>query len=156
MKLIIQNVDSASVKIINDDWSIKNEEKIWKWVLIYFWVSKNTTNVDFVQSKIRIDKFVDKLKRMRCLKNEDWKLESTIEDINWSILVISNFTLYGQSKKGTKMDFSASWEYGKAEKIYNYFVNVLKESFIVKTWEFGWMMKVGSINDGPVNYILEI
>ena len=98
MKLIIQNVDSASVKIINDDWSIKNEEKIWKWVLIYFWVSKNTTNVDFVQSKIRIDKFVDKLKRMRCLKNEDWKLESTIEDINWSILVISNFTLYGQSK----------------------------------------------------------
>lgn len=156
MKLIIQNVDSASVKIINDDLTIKNEEKIWKWILIYFGVSKNTTNLDVLESEKRIDKFVDKFKRMRWMKNEEWRLEATIEDINWSILIISNFTLYGQNKKGTKMDFSASWEYGKAEKIYNYFVDVLKESFIVKTWEFGWMMKVDSINDGPINYILEI
>jgi len=156
MKLIIQNVDSASVKIINDDLSIKHEEKIWKWILIYFGVSKNTTNLDVLESEKRIDKFVDKFKRMRWMKNEKWRLEATIEDINWSILIISNFTLYGQNKKGTKMDFSASWEYGKAEKIYNYFVDALKESFIVKTWEFGWMMKVDSINDGPINYILEI
>ena len=44
MRLIIQNIDNSSVKIINDDWSLKKEEKIWKWVLIYFWVSKKTTN----------------------------------------------------------------------------------------------------------------
>ena len=156
MKLIIQNVDSASVKIINDDWSIKNEEKIWKWVLIYFWVSKKTTNLDIKDAENRINKFVDKFIRMRWLKNIDGRLDATLGDINWEILVISNFTLYADNKKWTKMDFSASGEYGKAEKIYNYFVDTLKDNFVVKTWEFGGMMKVQSTNDGPVNYVIEI
>lgn len=156
MRLIIQNIDNSSVKIINDDWSLKKEEKIWKWVLIYFWVSKKTTNDNIEIAKNRINKFVEKFERMRWLKNYDWKLDANIIDLKWEILVISNFTLYADNKKWTKMDFSASWEYGKAEKIYECFVDKLRQKFVVKTWEFGGMMKVESINDWPVNYIIEI
>lgn len=156
MKLIIQNVYSASVKVIDDDLTFIKEERIWNWVLIYFGVSKKTTNLYFNEAENRINKFVEKFSRMRCLKNKDGRLDATLADINGEILVISNFTLYADNKKWTKMDFSASLEYGKAEIIYNYFVNKLKNSFVVKTGKFGWMMKVESINDGPVNYILEI
>jgi D-tyrosyl-tRNA(Tyr) deacylase len=157
MKFIIQNVDSASVKVLNNDKSLKKEESIKKWVLIYFWVSKFTTNEETDSYKTRIDKFVDKLKRMRCLKNHEWRLEATLDDLSGELLVVSNFTLYGQNKKGTKMDFSASWAYVKAEIIYDYFLDKLKEFwFVVKSGEFGWMMKVESINDWPINYILEI
>ena len=156
MKLIIQNVDSALVIVNSEEWIVKKKEKIGKWVLIYFWVSKKTTNLELKDAEIRINKFVEKFGRMRWLKNIDWRLDATLGDINWEILVISNFTLYADNKKWTKMDFSASGEYGKAEKIYEHFVDKLRENFVVKTWEFGGMMKVESINDGPVNYIMEI
>jgi D-aminoacyl-tRNA deacylase len=156
MKLIIQNVDSASVIVSSEEWIVKKKEEIWKWVLIYFWVSKKTTDLDINDAASRINKFVEKFGRMRRLKSIDGRLEATLSDINWEILVVSNFTLYAGNKKWTKMDFSASGEYGKAEKIYNYFVDKLKENFVVKTWEFGGMMKVESVNDGPVNYVMEI
>jgi len=157
MKLIIQNVDSASVKVLNDDKTIKKTEFMKKWVLIYFWVSKVTTGENIDTYKNRINKFVEKSTRMRWLKNKDGKLDATIDDIDWEILVVSNFTLYGANKKWTKMDFSASWAYEKAEIIYEYFLDKLSEFwFIVKSGEFGWMMKVESINDGPINYVLEI
>jgi D-tyrosyl-tRNA(Tyr) deacylase len=142
---------------LNDDNTIKKEESIKKWVLIYFWVSKLTTSEDVDTYKNRIDKFVEKSTRMRWLKNEEWKLDATIDDIGGEVLVISNFTLYGQNKKGTKMDFSASWAYEKAEIIYDYFLAKMKEFwFVVRSGEFGWMMKVESVNDGPINYVLEI
>ena len=157
MKLIIQNADSASVKVLNDDSTLKKEEMIWKWVLIYFWVSKNTTNEDLNNAENRINKFVEKFQRMRWLKNNDGRLDSTIGDIGWEVLVVSNFTLYADNKKWTKMDFSASGAYEKAEIIYNMFLDKLRESwFVLKSWEFGGMMKVESVNDGPVNYVLEI
>ncbi|MCK9466854.1 MAG: D-aminoacyl-tRNA deacylase [Candidatus Absconditabacterales bacterium] len=156
MKLIIQNVSSASVKVLDDYGDIQKEEKINNGVLIYFGVSKKTTNLDFENATHKINKFVEKFFRMRWLKSEDGRLDATLVDLNGEILVISNFTLYADNKKGTKMDFSASGEYGKAEKIYNYFVDKLKENFIVKTGEFGGMMEVESVNDGPVNYVIEI
>lgn len=157
MKLIIQNVDSASVEILNDDENQNKKESIWKWVLIYFWVSRNTTQWSLENVKMRIDKFVEKMQRMRWLKNDEWRLDATIHDIKWEILVVSNFTLYAGNKKGTKMDFSASGEYNQAKIIYDYFLEKLLDTWIsIKSGEFGWMMKVESINDGPINYILEI
>ena len=77
MKLIIQNVDSASVKVLNDDKTIKKTEFIKKWVLIYFWVSKVTTGENIDTYKNRINKFVEKSTRMRWLKNKDGKLDAT-------------------------------------------------------------------------------
>ncbi len=157
MKLIIQNVDSASVEVFNDDGSQQKKEKIWKWVLIYFWVSKITTSEDLTLTEQRIGKFVDKFQMMRWLKDHDWRLNATINDIKWEILVVSNFTLYASNKKWTKMDFSQSGDYKKAEIVYEMFLKKLKESgFVVKSGEFGGMMKVESINDGPVNYVIEI
>jgi D-tyrosyl-tRNA(Tyr) deacylase len=158
MKLIIQNVDSASVVVNNEKWNMKKYESIWKWILIYFWVSRKTTDELLIENfKSRIDKFVEKATRMRWLKNNEWKLDATINDVGWEILVVSNFTLYGQNKKWTKMDFSASWSYEKAEIIYDYFLKKLKEFwFLVKSGEFWWMMKVASVNDWPINYILDI
>lgn len=157
MKLIIQNVDKASVQILNSDNTIKRVESIKKWVLMYFAVSKSTTDDKYGSYKDRIDRFVDKFLRMRCLKDDKWMIGSTIKDIGWEILLISNFTLYASNKKWTKMDFSNSWSYERSEIIYNYFLNKLKESWVtVRSGEFGAMMRVESVNVGPINYILEI
>ena len=94
---------------------------------------------------------------MRFLKDKESRLAATLWDIDWSILVISNFTLYGSYKNGTKIDFSLSGSYGPSKEIYDYFLSQLSNTwFVIKSGEFGWMMKVESINNGPINYILEI
>lgn len=153
MKLIIQDVDSASVKIV--EWEkIIREDKIQQGILIYFSVSKQDCESE---RKIRIDKFVEKLPRMRFLKNKEGKLIATLWDVEWAILVVSNFTLYGSYKNGTKVDFSLSGSYGPSKEIYDYFLSQLSNTwFTIKSWEFGWMMKVESVNNWPINYILEI
>lgn len=156
MKLILQNVNSASVKVLSDNNDIVKYELISKWTLIYFGVSKNTTDLDMEQAKNRIDRFVLKFENMRCFKNKDGRLDASLKDLSGEILLISNFTLFAGNKKWTKMDFSASGEYEKAQKIYDYFEQKLWEKFVVKSGIFGAMMQVESVNDGPVNYILEI
>lgn len=154
MKLIIQDVDSAWVKVLDENGNIKREEKINRGAVIYFSVSKEDCSSDAWEN--RIDKFVDKFSRMRFLKDQEGKLNATLSEIKWELIVISNFILYWQNKKWTKIDFSLSGWYEKSKEIYNYFINKLGNWWIItKTWEFWAMMKVESINNGPINYILE-
>lgn len=139
MKLIIQDVDSASVKVVEWD-TIIREEKIKQWILIYFSVSKKDCELNW---KGNIDKFVEKLPRMRFLKDKESRLSATLWDVDWSILVVSNFTLYGSYKNGTKIDFSLSGSYGPSKEIYDYFLSQLTEYLIWnKIWRI-WMNDEG-------------
>jgi D-tyrosyl-tRNA(Tyr) deacylase len=71
-------------------------------------------------------------------------------------LLISNFTLYGDMRKWTKLDFSDSANFSEAKPIYDELVRKLQEKWIrLQTGEFGAMMKVSSLNDGPINIIWE-
>lgn len=149
MKFLIQIVNNASVNIVEK--SITN--KITKWLLIYVGIGTNDIN-DYPE---KIEKFVGKIWSTKFFHNPDThKIDQSIIDISGEILLISNFTLYGSNKKGTKLDFTDSAWYEAANKIYEYLIEKIKQQWIsLQTWEFGAMMLVDSQNDGPINIILE-
>ncbi len=149
MKFLIQVVNHASVNITEKN--ITN--KIKKWLLIYVWVS--TQDIDNYQEKI--DKFVNKIWSTKFFHNlETHKIDQSINDINWEILLISNFTLYWSNKKGTKIDFWDSAGYEDAKRVYEDLIEKIKQHWIqIKTWEFWAMMLLDSQNDGPINILLE-
>ena len=150
MKLVISYVKKASV-FIED---LNKLEEIWKWLLIYIWISKQDCEDKNIDKKIQ--KIVKKIPNLRLITDpKTWKIAFSVKDINWEILLISNFTLYGTNKKWNKIDFSHSWEFFISEKIYNKFISLLKEEIKVKTWKFGAKMKVYSENIWPLNYVLE-
>ncbi|MFZ2150676.1 MAG: D-aminoacyl-tRNA deacylase [Candidatus Absconditicoccaceae bacterium] len=149
MKFLIQVVNNASVHIVEKN--ITNN--IEKGLLIYVGVS----NDDINNYSEKIDKFVNKIGSTKFFHNiETHKIDQSINDINGQILLISNFTLYGSNKKGTKLDFTDSAGYEDAKRIYEDLIEKIKQHGIqIKTGEFGAMMLVDSQNDGPINIILE-
>ncbi len=152
MRFVIQNISDANIKCFDNDGKISKDESIWKWIVMYLGVSKND-ELDYVE---KIGKFLTKLKKLRFLKTEDGRLEATLNDIDWEILVVSNFTLYANSKKWSKMDFGDSAKFDIAKKIYDYFLWELHLAwFRFITGEFWAMMKITSTNDWPVNYVLD-
>lgn len=108
-------------------------------------------------TETEIDWMVKKCLQLRLFPDEDNKQwQKSIQDINGEILVVSQFTLYGDCRKGRRPSFSNSASPAKAEDLYNQFVEKLKNSGLkVETGKFGAMMQVSIENDGPVTLILE-
>ena len=147
MRLIIQSVSSASVEITEQN--IKRE--IWKWILIYLWIS----TFDLADYESKIEKIITKLPTIRFL---DWEksIDQSINNINWEILLIPNFTIYGTNHKGTSMEFTNAAPFTKANEIYEYCVKKALESWWkLQTGEFWANMKVISQNNGPINYVFD-
>ena len=102
--------------------------------------------------------FTNKLMNLRIFEDEDGKMNKSLVNINGDMLVISNFTLYGDAKKGFRPSFGNSAEPIFAENIYNKLIDSLKHNFPkvkIETGQFGAMMDVMLINDGPVTIIIE-
>lgn len=149
MKFLIQIVNSASVEIIDTH----TTNSIGKWLLIYIGISRD----DVTNYAEKIEKFVNKVSTTKFFHNaETHKIDQSLTDIGGEVLLISNFTLYGENHKGTKLDFSESASFADAKQIYDELVEKLKANGIrLQTGEFGAMMKVSSLNDGPINLVLE-
>ena len=82
-------------------------------------------------------------------RDQPW--QKSVLDIQGEILVVSQFTLYGDCRKGRRLSFSGSAKPAPAETLYNQFVDLLKESgLFIQTGKFGAMMQVDIVNDGPV------
>lgn len=150
MRLLIQRVSSATITIDSSPaWSIQDG------IVCYIGISR-----DFDHTRPEtITKAVNKLLNVRLWENEEWKLKRSIQDINASILIVSNFTLRGQMKKWTQLDFGKSGKYNDAQKIYDQFVALVAEQYgadKVLTGKFGAMMEVESVNSGPVNIIIDL
>lgn len=144
MKIVIQRVKKASVTIDNSVFSTINQG-----LLILYGVEKNDTS-DF--SKY----LCDKLLKLRIFEDENHKMNLSVKDISGEILVVSQFTLAGDTKKGTRPSFDTAMPPKEAEIMYQEFIGMLKESgLVVKTGVFGAMMDVSLINDGPVTFILQ-
>ncbi len=103
------------------------------------------------------DKLIDKIIKLRLFEDENGKTNLSITDIDGEILVVSQFTLYADCRKGTRPGFSFAAPPKLAESLYEYFLENCKPHFkSVKHGSFGADMKVSLVNDGPFTVMLEI
>lgn len=144
MRAVIQRVSSASVKV--DEETIGS---IGKGLLIFLGVGETDTESD-------LKYIADKSVGLRIFSDENDKMNLSVEDIGGEILVISQFTLYGDCRKGKRPSFSKSMEPVAANKMYEQFIAELKSKGIrTEHGEFGADMKVELLNDGPVTILLD-
>ena len=143
MKIVLQRVKEASVKINGEIYSEIN-----KGFLILIGIEKG-------DNKEIIERYADKVIKLRIFPDENDKMNLSIKDVNGSILIVSQFTLAGDCKKGTRPSFDKSAPPDEAQKLYEHFISLIKDYNVpVKTGIFGAMMEIGLINDGPVTFIL--
>lgn len=144
MKIIVQRVNFAEIFVNN-----KFKGKIQKGIVAYIGI----TNGDSVKD---IDFCIDKLINLRIFDDENGKLNLSVKDINGNLLIVSNFTIYGNTKKGRRPSYTDSAPASEAYEIYNLFVKKLEQTGIrFETGEFGQYMRIISENDGPVNLIID-
>ena len=106
--------------------------------------------------KETVDKMVDKLLALRVFSDENGQINLSLEDVNGSILSVSQFTLYADTKKGRRPSFVKALRPGEAEPLYDYFNSQLEAKYgKLSTGVFGADMEVSSINDGPFTIILD-
>ena len=144
MKALIQRVKRASVTI--DD---KLYSKIGVGLLVFLGVEKGDTREN-------ADKLVSKLQGLRIFEDDAGKMNRSLVDVNGEMLIVSQFTLCGDCKKGTRPSFDRSAQPQIANELYEYFISQAKNSGIsCETGKFGAMMDVELINDGPVTFMVE-
>ncbi len=144
MKVLIQRVKQASVTIDNKLYSSIN-----KGILALVGIEKSDTFEN-------VQKMAKKLVNLRIFTDENDKMNLSLLDINGKMLIVSQFTLCGNCKKGTRPSFDNSASPEIANKLYEDFIKEIA-SYGVKygTGQFGAMMDVALINDGPVTFMLE-
>ncbi len=145
MKVLIQRVIKASVSVEN-----KVIGKIDKGILIFLGIAKSDTDKE-------LNWMGDKVLKLRLFEDENGKMNKSIKDVKGDILVISQFTLYGDCKKGTRPSFTEAAGAEKGREYYEKFLKYLYDNFDgkVDSGEFGADMKIELINDGPVTLMVE-
>ena len=102
------------------------------------------------------DKIADKIVGLRVFEDENGKMNRGLGDVGGSLLVVSQFTLYGNCKHGRRPEFLMAAKSDEAVPLYEYFLSLCREKgFRVETGQFGADMQVKSVNDGPVTLILD-
>ncbi|MEI8301004.1 MAG: D-aminoacyl-tRNA deacylase [Chlamydiota bacterium] len=102
-----------------------------------------------------VDYLVDKVVNLRIFSDKDGKMNLSLLDVKGSVLLVSQFTLYGDCQTGRRPSFTESAKSDVAKPLYEYFIKELRKKCLVETGEFGANMQVNLINDGPVTLILE-
>lgn len=144
MKFVIQRVTEASVKVDG-----KVTGAIEKGFMVLIGIAEEDTYED-------ADKYVKKLINLRIFSDENDKMNLSIKDVGGQLLMISQFTLCGNCKKGNRPSFTDAKAPLEAEKMYEYIVEKAREEIdVVETGIFGADMKVSLVNDGPVTIIME-
>lgn len=144
MRVIIQRVKSSSVIVEGQE--IAN---IAHGLNLLVGIAATDTEAE-------LDWMTRKCLELRLFPDQDQPWVKSVMDIQGEILVVSQFTLYGNCRKGRRPSFSNSATPAIAESLYNLFVNKLKQSGLtIATGKFGAMMDVQIENDGPVTLILE-
>ncbi len=144
MRAVIQRVKRASVTV---DGEIVG--KIDKGLLVLLGVSAEDSEKD-------ADYLVEKTLNLRIFEDSEDKMNLSLLDVNGEMLVVSQFTLYGDTRKGRRPSFIEAAQPEKANKLYGYFVSESKKKVSrVETGKFQAMMDVELINDGPVTILLD-
>lgn len=147
MRALVQRVSEASVEISSENFSAS----IKKGIVILLGVKKGDTEEDMI--------FVaDKCSNLRIYEDNNNKMNLSLKDIDGEVLIISQFTLYGDAQKGNRPNFTNAAKPELAESLYNMFVERMKLNLgddKVKSGIFAAMMLVKIYNDGPVTILVE-
>lgn|SRR5690625_2454391 len=144
MKVVIQRVKKANVTVKNN---VVGE--IDQGLVALVGIGEADTEKD-------VDVVVDKMINLRIFEDQDGKMNLSLIDTSGSVLSISQFTLYGDVRKGRRPNFTKAKRPNEAEQLYEYFNEKVKEQNIkLETGKFGEMMDVSLINDGPVTIVIE-
>lgn len=144
MRAIVQRVKESSVKV--DDEIIA---RIGKGFLVLLGVAKGDSESD-------AEYLANKIAGLRIFEDDQGKLNRSLDEVGGSLLVVSQFTLLGDCRKGRRPSFIRAAEPADADRLYEIFVNWVKNRGIpVQTGRFRAMMAVSLVNDGPVTLIIE-
>lgn len=144
MKALIQRVSRASVEINGEVYS-----KVGKGILLFLGIEKTDTEENAVQMR-------DKILNLRIFEDENEKMNYSLKDIDGELLIVSQFTLAGSTKKGNRPSFDGAMKGEEAKLLYEKFVELCLEiTDKVKTGCFGAMMDINLVNDGPVTFLVE-
>lgn len=145
MRAVIQRVAKASVSIDNE---IKGEISRGMVVLLGIEEADDSTDIDWLTQKIV---------RLRIFDDREGVMNLSMQDINATPLIISQFTLHASTKKGNRPSYIRAARPEYAEPLYEQFVEKMRETLgkEIPTGEFGAMMQVSLINDGPVTIIID-
>ena len=147
MKAIVQRVKSASVNIPDENYS----EKIAKGLLILLGIKTGDTEED-------VNFVADKCCNLRIFEDDENKMNKSVDDVFGEILVISQFTIYGETVKGNRPSFIEAARPEEAIPLYNKFISRVRMNLgeeKVKAGIFGAMMDIELVNYGPVTVIVE-
>ena len=144
MKLVIQKVSSASVQTEGNCFSSIN-----KGFLVLVGIGKEDT-------RETVDQFVKKMINLRIFADEEGKTNLSLADVNGEILLVSQFTLYANCKKGNRPSFIEAGAPDMAEELYEYMIREAQKTVpVVEHGVFGADMKVSLVNDGPFTILLD-
>ena len=144
MKAVLTRVKRASVTI---------DEQETRSIGAGFLILLGVTNEDGAE---QADKLADKLCNLRIFEDEDGKINRGLEDVGGEVMIISQFTLYGNCRKGRRPEFLSAARPDVAIPLYERFVQRVRDKGLhVETGEFGAYMEVDSLNDGPFTLVVD-
>ena len=145
MRVVVQRVSQSNVKVSGDIIGEINEGLM---VLVSFVDEDNDTDLGWMTKKII---------NLRIFNDDEGKMNRSVQDVGGDILLISQFTLHGSTKKGNRPSFIKAAKPDFASVMYERFIKVLEQSLgkEIQTGEFGGDMKVSLINDGPTTIIID-
>ena len=144
MRAVIQQVKNANVEVDNEEIS-----KIDKGFLVFLGVKDTDTMDDLAYVKKKIEK-------LRIFEDKDGKMNLSLSDVGGKILLVSQFTLFGDVRKGNRPSFIEAARPEKANEFYEIMKNELMEDgFEVETGKFQTHMEVGLVNDGPTTILID-
>lgn len=144
MRVVVQRVTEAQVQVDNE-----TVGRIEKGLLLLVGIAPTDTPVT-------LEWMVRKVVDLRIFKDADEKMNLSVKDIDGGILAVSQFTLYGDARKGRRPSFIAAAQPEIAEPLFDAFIELLREQHgVVATGTFGASMQVSLTNDGPVTLIIE-
>jgi D-tyrosyl-tRNA(Tyr) deacylase len=144
MRSVVQRVERANVSVEN-----KAISAIERGVLVFLGIQKGDSRLD-------ADYLLDKIINLRIFEDTEGKMNISLFEIMGDMLIISQFTLLGDCRRGRRPSFVSAEEPSEARILYQYFISKAKEKIKnVGAGEFQEMMKIESVNDGPVTMLLD-
>ena len=145
MRVVVQRVSQSNVKVSGE---VIGEIKEGLMVLVSFIDEDNDIDLEWMTKKIV---------NLRIFNDDEGKMNRSVQDVGGDILLISQFTLHGSTKKGNRPSFIKAAKPDFANVMYEKFIKILEQSLGkgIQTGEFGGDMKVSLVNDGPTTIIID-